>query len=83
MQLTQRYRYAIFFNTLYRFKQARWKAYLLDVAAAKDHDIGHYAEAISFKVEDVSWISPKSAEELLNNEESKPVDIKEIGNLSK
>jgi len=65
MQLTQRYRYAIFFNTLYRFKQARWKAYLLSVAKYNRVDINLYAEILSNSVEDVSHIGPYAAEELL------------------
>jgi len=82
MQLTQRYRYATHFNTLYRFRQAKWKDYLLAVAAGKNPDVGQYGEIISYWVYVISQINPEQAQELIN-EESKLVDIKEIGLIGK
>ncbi len=82
MQLTQRYRYAVLHHALYRFRQAKWKAYLLDVAKYGCADMDKYAEAISYHIEDISMISSFNAQELLNKEDQ-AVDIKEIGSLEK
>lgn len=78
MLITQRYRYAILRNALYRFRSKKWEQYLLEVAKNNLASIDQYAELISFSVEDVTDLQEERAASLLNKLEE-PVDIKTIG----
>lgn len=67
MLITQRYRYAILRNALYRFRSKRWEQYLLEVAKNNFASIDQYAEVIAFSVEDVTNMDSNLAQILLDS----------------
>ena len=62
-----RYKYALLWGSIYRFKYSDWLAFLKKVASNQETDVGPYSVCLG-QAKDISDILPKEAEDLLNEQ---------------